>query len=74
MLSCPSFANPEFRSPDAGLLYARVLEELGDLTLAEREYRLVAGYYPGAEARVRGAVPQARWIYLEPDIRRTAAE
>lgn len=31
----------------------------------------VAAAIDGAEARVRDAVPQARWIYLEPDIRRT---
>jgi hypothetical protein len=47
--------NPEFRSPDAHLLYARILEELGDLPAAEREYRGVAGYFPGAEAKVRHA-------------------
>jgi len=47
--------NPEFRSPDAHLLYARVLEELGELPASEREYRGVAGYFPGAEAKVRHA-------------------
>jgi hypothetical protein len=47
--------NPEFRSPDAHLLYARVLEELGELPAAEREYRGVAAYFPGAEAKVRHA-------------------
>jgi hypothetical protein len=45
--------NPDFRSPDAHLLYARVLEQLGDLEAAEREFRAVAAYYPGAEARAR---------------------
>ena len=47
--------NPEFRSPDAHLLYARTLEEAGDLPAAEREYRGVAAYFPGAEAKVRHA-------------------
>ncbi len=47
--------NPEFRSPDAHLLLARTLEELGDLPAAEREYRAVAAYFPGAQAKVRHA-------------------
>jgi hypothetical protein len=43
------------RSPDAHVLYARVLAELGDLSASEREFRAVAAYYPGAEAKVRHA-------------------
>jgi hypothetical protein len=45
--------NPEFKSADGHLLYARALEAEGDLAKAESEYRAVAGYYPGAEAKVR---------------------
>jgi cation diffusion facilitator family transporter len=32
----------------------------------------VAAAIDGAEVRIREAVPQARWIYLEPDLRRTS--
>jgi hypothetical protein len=47
--------NPDFKSADGHLLYARALEAEGNLAKAESEYRVVAGYYPGAEARVRHA-------------------
>jgi hypothetical protein len=47
--------NPEFRSAEGHLLYARVLEELDDLAQAEEEYSTLAAYYPGVEARVRYA-------------------
>lgn len=45
--------NPEFKSADGHLLYARALEAEGNLAKAESEYRAIAGYYPGAEAKVR---------------------
>lgn len=47
--------NPDYRSADGHLLYARALEQCGDLDEAEKEYATVAKYYPGAEARVRYA-------------------
>jgi hypothetical protein len=47
--------NPEFRSPEGHLLYARALETEGDTARALDEYRVLAGYYPGAEAAVRYA-------------------
>jgi len=47
--------NPEYRSPDGHLLYAKTLQELGDLERAEEEYSSLAGYYPGVEARIRYA-------------------
>jgi hypothetical protein len=47
--------NPEFRSPEGHLLYARALETEGDTVRALDEYRVLAGYYPGAEAAVRYA-------------------
>jgi len=47
--------NPDFNSADGHLLYARALETEGNLVKAESEYRAVAGYYPGLEARVRHA-------------------
>ena len=47
--------NPEFRSPEGHLLYARALETEGDAVRALEEYRVLASYYPGAEAAVRYA-------------------
>jgi hypothetical protein len=49
-------ANPDFKSADGHLLYAQALQEEGSLEKAESEYRTLAGYYPGAEARVRYAL------------------
>jgi hypothetical protein len=48
--------NPDFKSPDGHLLYARTLEALNALDEAEHEYAAAAPGYPGAEARVRYAV------------------
>jgi hypothetical protein len=48
--------NPDFKSADGHLLYARALEAEGNLTKAEAEYRAVAAYYPGAEATLRHAL------------------
>jgi len=48
--------NPEFKSPDGHLLYARALEAEGDHEKALGEYATLADYYPGAEAGVRYAV------------------
>ena len=45
--------NPEFKSPDGHLLYARAAEACGDDELAKSEYAAVAAYYAGAEARLR---------------------
>jgi hypothetical protein len=45
--------NPDFKSADAYLLYARSLESLEALEQAEREYARLAPGYPGAEARLR---------------------
>jgi len=47
--------NPDFRSPEGHLLYARALETEGDAARALEEYRVLSGYYPGAEAAVRYA-------------------
>ncbi len=43
--------NPNLRSPEGHLLYARTLEQTGRSDEAIKEYRAVAGYYPGAQAR-----------------------
>lgn len=45
--------NPDFRSPEGHLLYARAIEACGDDEKALDEYRAVAGYFAGAEARLR---------------------
>ena len=47
--------NPDFRSPQGHLLYARALEQEGNVTKALEEYRVLAPAYPGAEAAVRYA-------------------
>jgi hypothetical protein len=47
--------NPQFRSPDAHLLYARSLEAEGNRDRALGEYAAVARYYAGAEAPLRYA-------------------
>lgn len=60
--------NPEFRSPEGHLLYARALEAAGRMDEALDAYRTVATYFPGVEARYRlaeallagGQVQQAR--------------
>ncbi len=45
--------NPDFKSPDGHLLYARATEACGDDDKALEEYKAVAGTYAGAEARLR---------------------
>ncbi len=47
--------NPDFRSPEAHLLFARALEGEGSLAQALEQYRALAHSYPGAEAAVRYA-------------------
>jgi hypothetical protein len=47
--------NPDFKSPDGHLLYARALEGEGNQARALEEYAAVAGYYAGAEAKLRYA-------------------
>lgn len=47
--------NPEYRSADGHLLYARALEVEGQVPRALEEYKALSGYYPGAEAAVRYA-------------------
>jgi len=47
--------NPEFKSPDGHLLYARALEGEGDIDKALEEYAAVSKYYAGAEAPLRYA-------------------
>lgn len=49
-------ANPHFQSADCHLLYARSMEEQGKVEAALHEYRALAPYYPGQEARCRYAM------------------
>jgi len=53
--------------PDEILVAAKIAVQRGD-SAAE-----IAGYIDDAERRIRDAVPMARVIYLEPDLRRPAA-
>lgn len=62
--------NPEFKSVDAQLLYARTLEAENSLDEAERVYAALAPGFPGAEARLRyglllkrrGKLPEANRV------------
>ena len=47
--------NPDFKSPEGHLLYARALETEGNISKALEEYSVLAFSYPGAEAAVRYA-------------------
>jgi hypothetical protein len=47
--------NPDFKSADGHLLYARALEVEGEIEKALSEYATLAEYFPGAEAGVRYA-------------------
>jgi hypothetical protein len=47
--------NPDFRSPEGHLLYARALEGEGSVAKALEQYRMLANSFPGAEAAVRYA-------------------
>jgi hypothetical protein len=46
-------ANPDFRSAEGHLLYARALAAAGRTDESLEEFQAVTGYYPGAEARYR---------------------
>ena len=48
--------NPNFRSAEGHLLYARALEAEGQIDEAVKEYSAVSGYFPGVEARYRLAL------------------
>jgi hypothetical protein len=63
--------NPDFKSPDGHLLYARALEGEGNMEKAASEYETVIKYFSGAEARYwygmflqrAGRQPQAREVF-----------
>jgi hypothetical protein len=48
-------SNPDYKSPDGHLLYARALAAEGNKGKALEEFQVVAGYYAGAEAKLRYA-------------------
>ncbi|HZV20586.1 MAG TPA: tetratricopeptide repeat protein [Hyphomicrobiales bacterium] len=66
-------AQPEFRSQEAGLLFARALEATGQIETALQEYDAVSRHYAGFEARSRyallllkqGQIEQARDLFQE---------
>lgn len=47
--------NPDFKSPEGHLLYARSAEACGDTAAAIEEYEIVSLSYPGPEARIHFA-------------------
>ncbi len=49
-------ANPDYKSMDGHLLYARSLEGVGMLEEASQQYEALLETYPGEEARVRYAL------------------
>ena len=53
-------SNPQFKAADGHLLYARALEAEGNQEKALAEYKVLAGYYAGAEASLRYAQLLAR--------------
>jgi hypothetical protein len=65
--------NPQFRSPEGHLLYARALEAEGNTDKALAEYQVLSTSYPGAEAAVRfaqllktqGRIEEARTVAKE---------
>ncbi|MCV6639352.1 tetratricopeptide repeat protein [Candidatus Albibeggiatoa sp. nov. NOAA] len=48
--------NPDFKSQDGHLLFARTLEALADEEAALHEYSVLSGYYSGYEAKCRYAL------------------
>lgn len=42
--------NPDYKNPDAHLLYARSLERLGELVAARHEYEVLESYFSGSGA------------------------
>ncbi len=74
-------ANPKYRSSEGHLLYARAVEDSGDMQAALHEYENVANGFPGEEARARygllllrsGDTRKAREVFNEILTRSDAA-
>lgn len=58
--------NPDFKSPEGHLLYARALEAEGNVDKALKEYKALSKYYSGAEAMYRYASLLKRQGQVEP--------
>ena len=65
--------NPDFKSTEGHLLYARALEAEGNSAQALKEYAVLEGSYPGAEARLRYGLLLRR-VGQEPEARRVLHE
>jgi hypothetical protein len=53
--------NPDFKSPEGHLLYARAATGMDDQQLAREEYEVLIGYYVGLEARTRYLEALIQW-------------
>jgi hypothetical protein len=53
--------NPNYKSPDGHLLYARALAVLDERKLAREEYEVLIAYYVGLEARARYVEALLQW-------------
>ena len=64
-------SNPNYRSTDGHMIYARCVEALGDIDGALKEYAVLADSFPGEEGRMRyglllrnsGREPEARAVF-----------
>lgn len=52
---------PNFKSPEGHLVYARAVAALGDRTRASAEFDVLVGYFAGLEARARYAALLMEW-------------
>jgi hypothetical protein len=53
--------NPNYKSPDGHLIYARALASLDERKLARDEYEVLVGYFIGLEARARYVEALLKW-------------
>lgn len=54
-------SQPNFKSPDGHLIYARAVAALGDRVRAREEFETLVGYFAGLEARARYAEVLLGW-------------
>lgn len=57
--------NPDFKSQEGHLLYARTLEQLQQYDVAQAEYKVLSSYYSGYEAKCRYALLLKKLGYTE---------
>lgn len=53
--------NPNYKSPEGHLIYARALAAMDERKLARDEYEVLVGYYVGLEARARYVETLLQW-------------